>query len=36
VRYERLGSGNVRESAPGRRLKLEGHPQQAYNTTEYS
>lgn len=36
VRYERFsGSGNVREGAPGRRLKLQGHPQQAYNTTEY-
>ena len=29
------GIGNLRECAPGRRLKLEGHPQQAYNTTEY-
>ncbi|MFL6564271.1 MAG: type VI secretion system Vgr family protein [Burkholderiales bacterium] len=33
VRYEQFsGGGNVRDCAPGRRLKLEGHPQQAYNS----
>ena len=37
ARYEQyLGSGTVREAAPGKRLKLYGHPQQAYNgPTEY-
>src|SRR6185295_9785232 len=32
ARYEQFsGSGNVRESAPGKLLKLQDHPRQPYN-----
>jgi type VI secretion system secreted protein VgrG len=33
ARYEQFsGSGTLREAAPGKRMKLYGHPQQAYNS----